>query len=191
MLKRIFWRLEDLTWNIKCRYAFWLHGPYGLARVIEKMPFRFIIKYLRRYGATIEDSCRVERGVIIHRPDPVKPFKNLILKKGSFVGYKALLDLTETVVFEEYACIASFCQLWTHQTTDMLPPCPEKRGPVTLGRNSICYSGVVVSPGVNIGENAHIGAGSVATKNIDPYIFAGGVPARYISSLRNSELTDN
>ena len=82
MLKRVFWSLEDLGWNLRCRYGFWLHGPYGLAKVIEKMPFRYIAKYLRKYGATISDTTRIERGMIIQRPDPVKPFNNMILKEG-------------------------------------------------------------------------------------------------------------
>lgn len=181
MLKRFFWALEDLGWNIKCRYGFWLHGPYGLARVIEKMPFRYIVKYLRRYGADVSATCRIERGMIIQRPDPVKPFKNLILKDGSFVGYKAIIDLSEPVVFEEYSGIGGFCQVWTHQTTTLIPPCPENRGGVTLRRNSICYSGVIVSPGVTIGENSRVGACSLVNKDVDPDTFVGGVPAKPIS----------
>lgn len=181
MLKRFFWWLEDLGWNIKCRYGFWLHGPYGLARVIEKMPFRYIVKYLRRYGATVSDTTRIERGMIIQRPDAVRPFKNLVLKEGSFVGYKAIMDLTEPIVFEEYAGIGGFCQVWTHQTTTLIPPCPENKGPVTLKRNSICYSGVIVSPGITIGENARIGACSLVNKDVEPDTFVGGVPARPIN----------
>jgi acetyltransferase-like isoleucine patch superfamily enzyme len=182
MLKKLFWSLEDCSWNFKCRYGFWLHGPYGLARVIEKMPFRYIVKYLRRYGATVADTTRIERGMIIQRPDPVKPFKNLVLKDGSFVGYKAIMDLSEPIVFEEYAGIGGFCQVWTHQTTSLIPPCPENRGSVILRRNSICYSGVIVSPGVTIGENARVGACSLVNKDVPPDTFVGGVPAKPIST---------
>jgi putative colanic acid biosynthesis acetyltransferase WcaF len=182
MLKKIFLSLEDLCWNIKCRYGFWLHGPYGLARVIEKMPFRYIGKYLRKYGATVSDTTRIERGMIIQRPDAVRPFKNLILKEGSFVGYKAIMDLSEPIVFEEYAGIGGFCQVWTHQTTTLIPPCPENTGPVTLKRNSICYSGVIVSPGITIGENARVGACSLVNKDVQDNTFVGGVPAKPIHS---------
>lgn len=184
MLKKVFWSLEDFGWNIKCRYGFWLHGPYGLARVIEKMPFRYIVKYLRRYGATVANSARIERGMIIQRPDPVQPFKNMILKEGSFVGYKAIMDLSEKIVFEEYAGIGGFCQIWTHQTTSLIPPCPENRGTVILRRNSICYSGVIVSPGVTIGENARVGACSLVNKDVPPDTFVGGVPAKQISIVK-------
>jgi len=180
MLKGIFWSLEDFGWNIKCRYGFWLHGPYGLARVIEKMPFRYVVKYLRKYGATVADTCRIERGMIIQRPDRVRPFKNLTLMDGSFVGYKAIMDLSEPIIFEEYAGIGGFCQVWTHQTTTLIPPCPENRGPVTLRRNSICYSGVIVSPGITLGENSRVGACSLVNKDVAPDTFVGGVPAKPI-----------
>lgn len=180
MLRKIFWILEDTGWNIKCRYNFWLHGPYGLARAVEQMPFRFIVKYLRKYGATISDTCRIERGIILHRPDPIKPFKNLILKDGSFVGNKVILDLTEKIVFEEFSGVGGFCQIWTHQTTTLIPPCIENTGAVFLKKNSICYSGVLISPGITIGENARVGANSVVNKNVDADTFVGGVPARII-----------
>jgi acetyltransferase-like isoleucine patch superfamily enzyme len=184
MLKKAFWSLEDLGWNIKCRYHFWLHGPYGLARVIEKMPFRYIVKYLRKYGATIADSCRIERGMIIQRPDTRIPFRNLVLKEGSFVGYRAIMDLSEKIVFEEYSGIGGFCQVWTHQTTSLIPPCPENRGPVIMKRNSICYSGVIVSPGITIGENARVGANSLVNKDVEDDTFVGGVPAKPIRTIQ-------
>lgn len=182
MFKKLFWSVEDIGWNIKCRYGFWLHGPYGLARVIEKMPFRYIVKYLRKYGATVSDTTRIERGMIIQRPDPVKPFKNMVFRDGSFVGYRAIIDLTEKVEFEEYSGIGGFCQVWTHQTTTLIPPCPENRGPVTLKKNSICYSGVIVSPGITIGENARVGACSLVNKDVAADTFVGGVPAKPITT---------
>ena len=40
-MKRLFWKIEDLIWNVKCCYNFWLHGPYGLAKVIEKIPYLY------------------------------------------------------------------------------------------------------------------------------------------------------
>ena len=180
MFKKIFWFIEDIGWDIKCRYNFWLHGPYGLARVIEKIPFRYIVKYLRKYGATVSETTRIERGIILHRPNKQNPFKNLVLKEGSFVGNKVLLDLSEKIEFEEFSGVGGFCQIWTHQTKTLIPPCLENTGAVTLKRNSICYSGVIVCPGVTIGENSHVGANSLVNKNVKPGIFVGGVPARFI-----------
>lgn len=41
---------------------------------------------------------------------------------------------------------------------------------------------VIILPGVKIGKGSIIGAGSVVTKNIDPYSIVGGNPAKIISS---------
>lgn len=45
---------------------------------------------------------------------------------------------------------------------------------VWIGRN------VVVMPGVSIGEGAIVGAGSVVTKDVEPFTIVGGVPATFI-----------
>jgi galactoside O-acetyltransferase len=42
---------------------------------------------------------------------------------------------------------------------------------------------VVVLPGITIGDNAVIGAGSVVTKDIPPGVFAVGNPCRVIREI--------
>jgi UDP-2-acetamido-3-amino-2,3-dideoxy-glucuronate N-acetyltransferase len=49
-------------------------------------------------------------------------------------------------------------------------------------KNASIGAGVTISPGVQIGENALIGAGSVVTKNIPDNAIAVGVPARIVGS---------
>jgi len=44
-------------------------------------------------------------------------------------------------------------------------------------------AGVTVLPGVDIGENSVIGAGSVVTKNIPGNQLWAGIPARFIRDL--------
>ncbi|GAM62181.1 maltose O-acetyltransferase [Vibrio ishigakensis] len=45
--------------------------------------------------------------------------------------------------------------------------------------------GVIVCPGVNIGENTVIGAGSVVTKDIPANVVAAGNPCRVIRAIEN------
>lgn len=42
--------------------------------------------------------------------------------------------------------------------------------------------GAIILPGVRIGRGTQVGAGSVVTRNIDPYSVVAGVPARVIRS---------
>ncbi len=58
--------------------------------------------------------------------------------------------------------------------------------PVHIGNDVWLGGGVVVCPGVNIGDGAVIGAGSVVTKDIPKNVLAAGNPARVIRDIDNS-----
>ena len=55
--------------------------------------------------------------------------------------------------------------------------------PVRIGRNCWLGAGVVVLPGVTIGDNVVIGAGSVVTKDIPDNVIAVGNPCRVLRSV--------
>ena len=70
------------------------------------------------------------------------------------------------------------------------PLCPELRekgyqfnAPIHIGRNCWLGAGVVVVPGVTIGDNTVIGAGSVVTRDIPPGVLAVGNPCRVVREL--------
>lgn len=52
--------------------------------------------------------------------------------------------------------------------------------PVVIGNDVWIGSRVIILAGVHIGDGSVIGAGSVVTKNVDPYSIVGGNPARII-----------
>lgn len=55
--------------------------------------------------------------------------------------------------------------------------------PVTIGDNVWICTGVIVLPGVTIGANSVIGAGSIVTKDIPPNSLAVGNPCKVIRTL--------
>ncbi len=59
----------------------------------------------------------------------------------------------------------------------------ESAHPIRLGENVWIGGGVIVCPGVTIGDNSVIGAGSVVTKDIPSNVVAVGTPARQIKSV--------
>ncbi len=59
----------------------------------------------------------------------------------------------------------------------------EKALPVNIGNNVLIYTSVVICPGVTIGDNSIIGAGSVVTKDIPANVFACGVPCRIVRKI--------
>ncbi|VUS93740.1 galactoside O-acetyltransferase [Klebsiella spallanzanii] len=59
--------------------------------------------------------------------------------------------------------------------------------PVTIGNNVWIGSNVVINPGITIGDNSVIGAGSVVTKDIPPDVVAVGVPCKVIRSINERD----
>lgn len=55
--------------------------------------------------------------------------------------------------------------------------------PINVGDNVWLGGGVIICPGVNIGKNSVIGAGSVVTKDIPENVVAVGNPCKVLKSL--------
>ena len=60
-------------------------------------------------------------------------------------------------------------------------------GPIIVGNNVWIGANVTVLPGVSIGDDAVIGAGSVVTKNIPSGVLAAGNPCRVIRELTEDD----
>lgn len=59
----------------------------------------------------------------------------------------------------------------------------EAAQPITVGNNVWLGGGVIILPGVSIGENTVVGAGAVVTKDLPANVVAVGNPARVVRTL--------
>jgi maltose O-acetyltransferase len=59
----------------------------------------------------------------------------------------------------------------------------ESARPIAVGDGAWLGGGVILCPGVSIGEEAVIGAGSVVTRDIPPRVLAVGTPCRVVRPL--------
>ncbi len=90
----------------------------------------------------------------------------------------------EYVIIEDYAWIGpSVITLAT-----LHPPCPKyeecaRNNPIVIKKNAKIGGNVTLTPGVTIGENSLIGAGSVVTRDIPSNSVAVGNPARVIKAI--------
>ncbi len=62
--------------------------------------------------------------------------------------------------------------------------------PIHIGKNAWLGGGVKVLPGVTVGDNSIIGAGSVVTKDIPSNVIAAGNPCRVIREITDKDKTD-
>jgi maltose O-acetyltransferase len=57
-----------------------------------------------------------------------------------------------------------------------------RRAPVTVGARAFIGIGAIVMPGINIGDGAIVGAGSVVTDDVPPHTVVAGNPARILGT---------
>ncbi|HOZ14472.1 MAG TPA: hypothetical protein PK784_06760 [Tenuifilaceae bacterium] len=188
MIKDIFILIENHIWNLRCRYNYWMHGAYGLTRTIEKMPFRFVVKYFRKYGATVGENVIIDSGFKIHRPSSGLPLKNLVIGDSVYIGHRVLFDLTEKITFENNTAMGADCQIWTHvgnykENLRDKNDYKEKIAPVILRSGVVVYSCSVLNPGTDIGEKSRIFGLSMVGGAIPGSEVWGGIPAKYIKSI--------
>lgn len=76
-------------------------------------------------------------------------------------------------------------------THPVLPELREKEYqynlPIKIGRNCWFGAGVIVLPGITIGDNSVIGAGSVVTKDIPANVVAVGTPCRVMREINEHD----
>lgn len=59
--------------------------------------------------------------------------------------------------------------------------------PVHIGKNCWFGANVTICPGVTVGDNVVIGAGSVITRDVPPNTFAVGVPCRVVREITEAD----
>lgn len=59
--------------------------------------------------------------------------------------------------------------------------------PICIGKNCWLGAGVIVLPGVTIGDNVVVGAGSVVTKDLPSDVLALGVPCRVVRKVSDHD----
>ncbi len=73
----------------------------------------------------------------------------------------------------------------------ILPELREKgyqyNAPVHIGRNCWIGAGVLIMPGITIGDNVVVGAGSVVTKNLPDNVIAVGNPCRVLREVNEHD----
>ena|SRR3989344_3091048 len=115
------------------------------------------------------------------------------LKVGSecFIGDEALIDLFNSVVLEDHVTIAQRVTILTHTNVGFSDH-PLQRYFPKSSKKVIFRSGCVVGavsiilPGVTVGQESFVAAGSVVTKNVPPHSLVAGVPAKIIRRINKS-----
>lgn len=125
-------------------------------------------------------------GVLVVPPFRCTYGRNIRLGDHVFVNSNAFFMDDAPITIESDVRIGPGAQLMTalHPVDDHARRRAgwERAEPIVVGANAWLGASVTVCPGVTIGRNAVVGAGSVVVSDIPDHVFAAGVPARVIRS---------
>lgn len=144
-----------------------------------------------------------ETGVYLQGPIKVDYGKFTKLGKNFYANFNlTILDTCPVTIGDNVMCGPN-----TSLVTPLHSLLPEQRNarlqkdgkiadieygaPITIGDNCWLASNVTVCPGVTIGKNCVIGAGSVVTKNIPDNSLVLGVPGRVVRKITEKDRLDN
>ena len=105
-----------------------------------------------------------------------------------FVGDECLLDLADEIRLEDQVTLAERVLVLTHTNVGyrdhpLQRHFPPLAAPVTIRRGSFVGAAVTILPGLTIGPEAFVAAGSVVTADVPPRTVVAGVPARALRAI--------
>ncbi len=140
---------------------------------------------LKAMLAEVGENCYIE-----------PPFHSNWGGKNVHLGKNVYFNFNVTMVDDTHIYVGDYTMLGPNVVvaTAGHPILPELREkalqfnlPVKIGRNCWLGAGVIVLPGVTIGDNTVIGAGSVVTKDIPANVVAVGNPCKVLREINEHD----
>jgi len=175
--------LGEIGWARAARFGFFTLAmiPYRIALFPQlRAP------WLRLLGA------RVGRRTILHDVRFFNLYRRglagLEIGDECFVGDECLLDLAEGVRLESRVTLAERVLVLTHTNVGyrdhpLQAHFPPMAAPVVVEAGSFLGASVTVLPGVRVGAQSFVAAGSVVTADVPPRTLVAGVPARPLRAI--------
>jgi acetyltransferase-like isoleucine patch superfamily enzyme len=154
-------------------------------------------------GAVVVAGARIGAGAIVGDQAHVR--ERAVIGLGTVVGRGSAVDNDVTIgarvriqtgcyitaysTLEDDVFVAPGVTLTNDDTMARHGPERELRG-ATLRRACRIGGGVVLVPGVEIGEEAFVAAGAVVTRDVPPRAVVVGVPARYLRDVGDEDLLE-
>jgi acetyltransferase-like isoleucine patch superfamily enzyme len=170
--------LSEIGWARAARFGFYTLAmlPYRAALVPQlRAP------WLRLLGA------HVGRGAIVHDVRFFNLYRRglagLEIGDDCFLGDECLLDLAEGVRLERQVTLAERVLVLTHTNVGyadhpLQAHFPPRAAPVVVEAGAFVGANVTLLPGVRVGSQSFVAAGSVVTADVPARTLVAGVPAR-------------
>lgn len=106
-------------------------------------------------------------------------------KIGNYVRMHSNVHIGQLSIVDDYVWIYPYVVL----TNDPTPPSETFKG-VHVCSFAVIATGSIIMPGLEIGQDALIGAGAIVTKSVNKYEVAVGNPAHIVSDVRKIKNKD-
>jgi maltose O-acetyltransferase len=105
-----------------------------------------------------------------------------------FINYGCMLQATGTIRIDDYVLLGPGVTILSanHDTSrdKLMRTSGAVPKPVHIEAEAWLGARCIITPGVTVGRGAIVAAGAVVTKNIEPYMIVGGVPAVVIGQRK-------
>ena len=154
------------------------HFRKQLANFIPDISFGYRMKRPILNFGEIGNNCIIRNGI------QYRYGQNIYLKDNVFINYNCLFLDSEIILLDENVSLGPGVHIYTidHKKGDN-GNLNSSKSPVYIGKNVWIGGNSTILPGISIGENSVVGAGSVVNKNVEPNSLYVGVPAKKIKSL--------
>ena len=117
-------------------------------------------------------------------------FSRVAIGSRCFIGDEVMVDTRGGVKLEDDVTISNRTTIVSHINVGypdhpLQRIYPTKERSVTIKRGAFIATGVLILPGVTIGRECVVGAGSVVVKNVADKTLVAGIPARVIKTIRS------
>ena len=115
--------------------------------------------------------------------------QGLTIGKDCFIGDETLIDLYDKVVLEDQVTLAQRVTVLTHlnvgyKNHPLQKFFPKSSKPVIFKRGSVVAAAATILPGITVGQQSFVAAGSVVTKNVPANSLVAGVPAKVVKVFK-------
>lgn len=140
---------------------------------------------LRLFGA------KLARGVHIYPTAKIWAPWNLVCGDSATIGEDAIVYNPKLVRLGSHAIVSQYAYLCgaTHDYQD--PAFPLIAYEITLGAYSWICARATVQPGVTVGDGSVLALGSVATRDLEPWVVYGGIPARPLKERKRHAISSD
>jgi len=157
-----------------------------------KLHFRdSMLKLCKKKFQYFADSAEIRAGAYVVGCSQIRIGERVVVRPNSMFFGETANDLKTSIIIEDDVMMGAGVQIHVNnhkfERTDISfidqGYYPDKQ--VTVKKGSWLGANSILLPGVTIGENSVIGAGSVVTKSIPGGVVAVGNPAKIIKKIKN------